>query len=95
VERGSMAYSAVTHPRFRRLRGRRTEEQDQIQRRLREAQQEIRNYRRFDYVIVNQDIERTVTQIRAIMDQSGEMPCAPLPDLDRRVAELLGDRPPG
>jgi guanylate kinase len=78
----------------RRLRGRRTEGQDQIQRRLREAQQEIRNYRSFTYVLVNDDVKRTVAQIRTIMGDSGGIPYQPPSDLERRVAELLGDTPP-
>ncbi len=77
----------------RRLRGRRTEGQDQIARRLREAQQEIRNFRSFDYVLVNDDVERTVAQIRAMLSQSGDFSYHPPPDLERRVADLLEDTP--
>ncbi len=73
----------------RRLRGRQTEGQDQIARRLREAQQEIRNYRSFNYVLVNDDVERTVAQIQAIMGQLGGISYHPPPDLERRVADLL------
>jgi len=38
-----------------------------IQRRLREAAEEIRNYDQYDYVLVNQDVEESAAALRAIV----------------------------
>jgi guanylate kinase len=51
----------------RRLRGRATEDEETTQRRLRNAKQEIEHYALFDYVIVNDDIERAYGQLRSIV----------------------------
>ena len=38
-----------------------------IQRRLREAAEEIRNYDQYDYILVNQDVEESAAALRAIV----------------------------
>jgi guanylate kinase len=35
---------------------------------LREAAEEIRNYDRYDYVLVNREVEDSVTRLKAIVD---------------------------
>jgi len=52
----------------RRLRTRSEDSEEVIQRRLREAAEEIRNYERYDYVLVNRDVEDSVARLRAIIE---------------------------
>jgi guanylate kinase len=51
----------------RRLRGRADEAEESIARRLRNARIEVEHYALFRYVIVNDDIERAVGQLRSIV----------------------------
>lgn len=51
-----------------RLRARSEDSEEVIQRRLREAAEEIRNYHRYDYVLVNQEVEKSVGRLRAIVE---------------------------
>lgn len=53
-----------------RLTGRGTEEPAEVARRLRSALQELQAVEDFDYVVVNDDLERCLAEIRAIV--SGE-----------------------
>jgi len=50
-----------------RLRARSEDPDDVIQRRLREAAEEIRNYTAYDYIIVNTEVERSVDILAAIV----------------------------
>ncbi len=51
----------------RRLRGRGTDPEIKIQKRLARAREEIRAVREFDYVIVNDEVGRAVATFRAIL----------------------------
>lgn len=51
----------------RRLRGRGTEDEATTQRRLKAAKEEIAHYGLFDYVIVNDEVNRAHEQLRAIV----------------------------
>lgn len=51
----------------RRLEGRATDPDDVIQRRFAKAQQEIEHYLFFDYLVVNDDVERAHAQLRGIV----------------------------
>jgi guanylate kinase len=51
----------------RRLRGRGTDEQGVIEARLRKAVEEISRFRRYDYVVVNDDLERAINDVQAII----------------------------
>jgi guanylate kinase len=51
----------------RRLRGRGTEDEQTTQRRLRNAKGEIEHYGIFDYVIVNDEINRAYEQLRGVV----------------------------
>lgn len=51
----------------RRLEGRGTEAADVIERRIRNARDEIRQAIRYDYIIVNDDFESAVEQLKAII----------------------------
>lgn len=50
-----------------RLRDRSEDPEDVIQRRLREAAEEIRNYASYDYIVVNHDVESAVDTLAAIV----------------------------
>ncbi|HEV2448488.1 MAG TPA: guanylate kinase [Candidatus Sulfopaludibacter sp.] len=50
-----------------RLRARGEDREDVIERRLREAAEEIRNYQAYDYILVNRDLERADAALSAIV----------------------------
>jgi guanylate kinase len=52
---------------LRRLRGRASETEDVVQRRFQVAMREIEHYALFDYVIVNDDLERAFDALRAVV----------------------------
>lgn len=51
----------------RRLRARQTESEEQIQKRLLAAESEVLRGRVYDYLLVNDDIDRTLTDLKAIV----------------------------
>jgi guanylate kinase len=51
-----------------RLRGRNTDEEEVIQHRLRNAKLEINFAQKYDYVVVNEDLDHTIAVIRKIID---------------------------
>lgn len=52
----------------RRLRGRRTESEDEIQERLRRAHEEARAWPEYDYLIVNREVADSLRQLEAIVN---------------------------
>ncbi len=50
-----------------RLRGRGTESEEKVQKRLETARHEMQSADRFDYVVVNDEIDRAVDEIRGIL----------------------------
>lgn len=51
-----------------RLHGRAQDSEEEITRRLGKAQDEISHYNEFQYVIVNNDLQRSIQQVRAILE---------------------------
>lgn len=51
----------------RRLRGRKTDSEDVIRRRLRDALTDMTHWNEFDHVVVNDDFERALDQLAAII----------------------------
>lgn len=51
----------------RRLTGRMSDSADEIKRRLRRAREEMRDYREYNYVIVNDDFEKALSGLAAIV----------------------------
>jgi guanylate kinase len=51
----------------RRLRARGEDQEDVIERRLRDAAKEIRDYNAYDYVLINRDLDESDTVLRAIV----------------------------
>jgi guanylate kinase len=50
-----------------RLRNRKSDQEEEIQRRLRRAADEIREYQMYDYIVVNRDFERALSELRSII----------------------------
>lgn len=51
----------------RRLRGRASETEEAVQRRFAAAKREIEHYALFDYVVVNDEVERAFDELRAVI----------------------------
>jgi len=51
----------------RRIRERGQDSEDEIRRRLERARQEVSNYRRYDFVIINDDLERAGREVQSIV----------------------------
>jgi guanylate kinase len=50
-----------------RLRNRNSDKEDEIKRRMRRAHEEIRDYAMYDYLVVNHDFDRALTELRSIV----------------------------
>ncbi|MBR6723026.1 guanylate kinase [bacterium] len=50
----------------KRLRGRNTEDEATIQRRLEEAKVELERSKQYDYVVINDDLERAIAEVESI-----------------------------
>jgi guanylate kinase len=72
----------------RRLRGRATDSEDVVQRRLRDAAADMAHWREFDYVVVNDDFARAVEELRSIVAGRGEGARPGRPDLESLAAML-------
>jgi guanylate kinase len=59
----------------RRLRGRNTESEDSISRRLAVATEELRQSGLYQHVIVNHDVRQTVQEICRLIETNGESTC--------------------
>ncbi len=76
-----------------RLRNRQTDSADAIERRLADSFEEIRHWREFDYVIVNEEFEQALQDLEAVFAGRGEALSSQRPGLAGFVQTLL--RPPG
>jgi len=78
------------HELERRLRGRASETEDAVQRRFAMAQLEIEHYALFDYIVVNEEVQRAFDELRSIV--VAERACrerrAPLAESLLRVGRL-------
>jgi len=50
-----------------RLRGRATDDEETIRRRLRNAREEIREWEHYDYVVLNDELPRAIETLRAVL----------------------------
>ena len=73
----------------RRLRGRGTDSEDVIQRRLRDAVGDMQHWREFEYVVVNDAFERAVDDLQAIVHGRGRVSAASRPELVPLLDELV------
>jgi len=62
----------------------------EVARRLRNARDELEHARDFDYVVVNDDLEKAVRQVRTIVEAESLRP-GRAPDLDADVARLRAE----
>ena len=71
-----------------RLRARQTEDHGKLLVRLRSAREELREVGRYQYVVVNDNLEHAYTQVASIVDAE-TVRHERLPRLDERVEELI------
>jgi guanylate kinase len=76
-----------------RLRSRNTDSEEVIQRRLRDAVHDMSHWKEFDYVVVNDDFERAVSDLVAIVERRGDPLRRDRADLKALLARLLGANP--
>lgn len=86
---------------WRRLTARGTEDLTEVERRLRAAREELRVAREFDYIVVNDELDRAVSRVHTIVEAEGHRPdrardlageVARLRDeIDRVIAEAAQD----
>jgi guanylate kinase len=72
-----------------RLRNRRTDSDEVIARRLKDAAGDMSHWNEFDYVVVNDDFDRAVTDLIRIVDDEGDDLAATRPDLQPLLKDLL------
>jgi len=72
-----------------RLRNRKTDSDDVIARRLRDAVGDMSHWSEFDYVVVNDDFERAVADLEHIVDGQGQDLGADRKSLKPLLAELI------
>ena len=74
----------------RRLRDRGTDSQDVIDRRLRDAVSDISHWDEFDYVVINDDLEKAVADLASVLAGHGEQLATDDVVLRSTVAEIVG-----
>ncbi|HET8551687.1 MAG TPA: guanylate kinase [Gammaproteobacteria bacterium] len=73
----------------RRLRGRQTDAEDVIARRLRDAEADMSHWDEFDYVIVNDNFDHALGQLKAIIGGDGRAAHPDRAELKPLMRELL------
>ena len=73
----------------RRLRDRKTDSEEVIARRLRDALSDMGHWNEFDYCIINDDLEQAAADLEAILEGGGDACRCANPDLARRVEKIL------
>jgi guanylate kinase len=76
----------------RRLRGRGTDAEEVIQRRLRDAASDMTHWRDFDHVVVNDEFATALGQLQEIVAGRGEATQRERAGLDELAAALTGER---
>ena len=72
----------------RRLRDRRTDSDTVIERRLRDALSDMSHWIEFDFVIINDDLDRAVADIEAVLAGQGDASATDNPALREAVARI-------
>lgn len=73
----------------RRLRGRGTDSEAVIARRLRDSLSDLRHYDEFDYVIVNDDLQRASAELAAVVAGRGQACRLDAPGVADRIEAIL------
>ena len=74
----------------RRLRDRRTDSQDVIDRRLRDAVGDMSHWDEFDYVVINDDLDKAVVDLESVLTGQGEELATENDVLRHAVAAIVG-----
>ncbi|MEP6886104.1 MAG: guanylate kinase, partial [Gammaproteobacteria bacterium] len=72
-----------------RLKARSTDSDEVIERRLRDAAQDLGHWAEFDYVVVNDRFEQALEDLKAIVEDRGSPLLATRPEIARFAAGLL------
>jgi guanylate kinase len=72
-----------------RLKGRSTDSDEVIQRRLRDAAEDLGHWREFDYVVINDSFERAIEDLQAIVENRGAHLQAARPEVVQLAAALI------
>lgn len=73
----------------RRLRGRKTDSDQVIRRRLADSVSDLRHWDEFDYVIFNDDLETAIGQLTEVVRGEGQAHSSRLPAVRARVEQIL------
>ena len=73
----------------RRLRGRSTDSEQVIRRRLEDAQADMSHWDEFDYVVVNRNFDTALAELRSILAGTGEGHDTKNSDVRLRVAKVI------
>ena len=71
-----------------RLRGRSTDSDEVIQRRLRDAAEDLDHWTEFDYVVINDRFEQAIEDLQAIVENRGSRLIAQRPEVVHLAARL-------
>jgi guanylate kinase len=72
-----------------RLKGRSTDSDEVIQRRLRDAAADLDHWREFDYVVINDHFEQAIEDLQAIVENRGSRLQAARPEVVQLAAGLV------
>ena len=75
----------------RRLRRRGTDTKENIGRRLRDALTDMAQWEKFDYVLINEDIDTAVAEFKSILDGRGDAHRVYSPAVSRRAVRIATD----
>ena len=73
----------------RRLRGRGTDSDESINRRLRDATTDMVHWDEFDYVLISEDLETSIKEFEAILDDRGSANLTTSLKIQRKVEDIL------
>lgn len=73
----------------RRLRGRRTDSEQVINRRLRDALSDMSHWSEFDFVIINDDLDAAIAELEAIFEGGRDANLSNNPELRQKVTAIL------
>jgi guanylate kinase len=71
-----------------RLKGRSTDSEEVIQRRLQDAAEDLGHWTEFDYVVINDDFARAIEDLQSIVEHRGAALVAQRPEVVRLAAAL-------
>ena len=73
----------------RRLRERRTDKPEVIERRLKNAKEDMSHWDEFDYVVINENLKEAIIDLESIIDGSGDALLSGNKTLRRRLGKIL------